>query len=184
MTGASIVDLAILGIASDGPIEADRIAAVAKALVPEHWQPTASVIAAVIERNLVTGHLRRTGNHIRDEHITVTAQGGEKIRSLLLCPPEALAPSAQPAAEAIQLCFLDVTDAQTAQSVLSRYRNRLKTRLETFARRSAQCPHVGRFKTFWIDMEQRRLQSMVQFLAGVAEDPGAGEGQHRADRTQ
>ena len=80
-------------------------ASIAKALVPEHWQPTGSVIAAVIERQLAEGGLRRTGNHIADEHVTATAAGVDRIRALILSRPEDLAPSALPAAEAIQFCF-------------------------------------------------------------------------------
>ena len=137
MPGASIADLTVLGIASEGPIEAERIATVAKSLVPEHWQPTANVIAAVIERNLETGLLRRTGNHPMDQHLMVTAKGNEKIRALLLCPPEALAPSALPAAEAVQFCFLDTTDSETAKTVLLRFQRKLENRLSSYEQRSA-----------------------------------------------
>ncbi len=172
MIGASIVDLAVLGIASDGPIKPDSIAVAAKALVPEHWHPTTSVIAAVIERNLGTAHLRRTGVHRSDERLNVTLKGIAKTKKLLLCPPEDLAPSAFHAAEAIQMCLLDSTDANTAHSVLTSFRNRLQARLKSFEQRSAKCPYEGRYKTFWMIMEQQRLEAMVHFLSGVADEAG------------
>ena len=174
MTTASIADLAVLGIASEGPIEPDRIASIAKALVPEHWQPTGSVIAAVIERQLAEGGLRRTGNHIADEHVTATAAGVDRIRALILSRPEDLAPSALPAAEAIQFCFLDTMDPETARDVLARFQERVKRRLTSHQKRNALCPYGGRYTSFWRDMEQHRLQSMVHFLTGVSDETGAG----------
>ena len=186
MTGASIADLTVLGIASEGPIEADRVVAVAKSLVPEHWQPTASVIAAVIERNLAAGLLRRTENHPMDQHLWLTAEGSEKIRALLLCPPEELAPSALPAAEAIQFCFLDTTDSETAKAVLFRFQRKLEKRLSSYEQRSAKGPDSGRYKNFWLDMEQRRLESMVRFLTVVSNENAmaCGDSQNVAEPLQ
>ena len=184
MTAASIADLAVLGIASEGPIEPDKIATIAKALAPEHWQPTADVISAVVERNLKEDLLRRTGNHVYDEHVTVTAKGVDAIRTLLLCPPEDLASLAFPAAEAIQFCFLDSADARTAKMVLERFQSKLKKRLTSNAQRNGRSPHKGRYKNFWINMEQRRLESMVQFLAIVSNETDAADsGNHSVTET-
>lgn len=170
MTGVSIADLAVLGIASEGPIEPGQIATVAKALVPELWQPTGNVIDTAIERNLYADLLRRTGNHPSDEHLTVTTKGTEKIRALLLHPPETLAPSAVLAAEAAQFCFLNATDTATAAKVLTRFQGKLRDRLAAFERRSAQCPYGGRYSNYWIGMEQLRLEAMVQFVATIQDE--------------
>jgi len=181
VTGISIADLAVLGIASGGPIGANRIAAVAKALVPEHWQPTVSVITAGIERNLSAGLLRNRKDYLSDEQFTVTAEGNAKFRALLLCSPEALAPSAIPAAEAIQFCFLDYTDASTAKTVLLRFQENLRCRLTSCEQRSAKCRQRGRYKNFWLEMEQHRLKSMASFLATVSDETAGGDGSHTLD---
>lgn len=173
MTNPSIADLAVLGIAGEGPIEPGRIATVVKSLAPEHWQPTTSVIDRTIEKNLAQGFLRCTGNRSTNRHLAITVEGVDKVRALLLCPSETLAPSAPLAAEAIQFCFLDTADDDIAGKILSRYRARLNDRLAAYERRSAQCPYGGRYTNFWMDMEQRRLESMVRFLAGVANDAAA-----------
>lgn len=179
MVGISIADLAVLGIASEGPIEPDRIAAVAKALVHELWQPTNCVINAAIQKNLGAGLLRRTGNHPSDEHLAVTIEGTEQIRTLILCPPETLAPSAALAAEALQFCFLDAADTQTAAKVLARFQTKLEERLAAFEQRSAQCPYGGRYSNYWIGLEQQRLEAMVQFVASIFNDATTPSTEHR-----
>lgn len=184
MTGVSIADLAVLGIASGGPIEANQIADIAKTLVPEHWQATVSVVTAVIERNLSAGLLYWSGNYAADKQLKITSEGNAKIRALLLCPPEVLAPSATPAAEAVQFCFLDTTDASTAKTVLQRFQENLECRLTSCEQRSAKCRHSERYKNFWFAMEQRRLKSMVLYLTTVSDKAAGGDGINMLDAVQ
>ena len=64
-------------------------------------------------------------------------------------------------------------DPETARNVLARFQERVKRRLTSHQKRNALCPHGGRYTSFWRDMEQHRLQSMVQFLTGVSDETGA-----------
>lgn len=114
--------------------------------------------------------MRRTGKHPSDEHLTVTAEGIETICTLLQRAPEALAPSAALAAEAIQFCFLDAADTQTAANVLTRFHAKLNERLAAFERRSTQCPYSGKYSNYWIGMEQQRLEAMVQFVMSIRDE--------------
>lgn len=179
MIGTSISDLAVLGIASEGPVEPKQIVVIAKALSPELWQPTACVIDTAIEKNLYAGLLRRTGNRLMDKHLIVSAEGIETICALLLRPPETLAPSATLAAEAIQFCFLDAADTQTAAKVLVRFQAKLNERLAAFERRSTQDPYNGKYSNYWVGMEQQRLAAMVQFVASIFNDATTPSTEHR-----
>ena len=175
MTGSSIADLAVLGIACEGPIEPDRIAAIAKALVPEFWQPTACVISAAIARNLAEGTLWRTGNHDTDQHLAISNAGVEHIRTLLLSPTDGVSPSARLAFEGMKFCFLDAADKETAAAVARRYRAALEERLTAHMQRSARCPYGGRYTNTWMRMEQRRLESMIAVLSSAAAEDAASE---------
>jgi len=167
MPGSTIADLAVLGISQTGPIAPQRLVVVAKTLVPDLWNPTAGVIDAAICRNLSASHLVIEDANFGGEDLELTIRGSEKLRGLLLHDPGHAASPATHATEAIQFCFLDAADPETAELVLVRMQTRLHQRLSELRQRCRRCPHNGRYVNLWMGMEQRRLEAAAQMLAVV-----------------
>lgn len=167
--GTIIADLAVLGTVQRGPATADRLPAVAKSLVPEYWQPTAAVIEAAIGRNMAAGALRADGA------LALTEAGRVRFSALILSDTGSLACPAALALEALQFCFLDCADADTAARALARLAVRLEHRLTDLEIRCRQCPHRGRYAALWMEFEQRRLKEMARLLAAVSCDAATSE---------
>jgi hypothetical protein len=169
-----LTDLAVLGIAHQGPITINQITAVAKSLVPELWSPTSGVIDAAVQRNCQTGHLSKEKKEAKFPLLKLTETGHAQIQSLLLCDPGVLVSPATQAVEAIQFCLLDAASRPTAELVLTRLQNRQKKRLADLRNRCRNCPHDGKYTSLWMGMEQRRLAAVEQMLTMVSIDGGGG----------
>ena len=165
-----ITDLAVLGIAHQGPITINQIASVAKSLVPELWSPTISVIDAAARRNYQTGNLTKEKKEERSLLLKLTDTGRGQLQRLLLCDPGELVSPATQAVEAIQFCLLDTASPPTTEMVLTRMQDRQKKRLANLRIRCLNCPHDGRYMNLWMGMEQRRLAAVEQMLTMVSND--------------
>jgi hypothetical protein len=165
-----LTDLAVLGIAHQGPITIGRIATVAKSLVPELWSPTSGVIDAAVRRNYQIGHLSKDKKESKSPLLKLTKTGRAQIQSLLVCDPGELVSPATQAVETVQFCLLDAASRPTAEIVLTRLQNRQKKRLADLRNRCRNCPHSGRYMNLWMGMEQRRLAAVEQMLTMVSID--------------
>jgi hypothetical protein len=173
-----LTDLAVLGIAHQGPITINRIVAVAKSLIPELWSPTNGVIDAAIRRNCQIGHLIKEKKETSAPLLKLTETGRAQIQSLLLCDPGILVSPATQAVEAVQFCLLDAASRPTAEMVLRRLQNRQRKRLTDLRNRCRNCPHDGRYINLWMGMEQRRLAAVDQMLTMVSIDGEGGKLSH------
>lgn len=170
MPGTFIADLAVLGLARRGPVAGDRMLAAARALAPEYWQPTPAVIEAAVDRNLATGFLEANGPTWPIADLLLTDRGAGRLKTLLLTESSDKATPAGLAAEAMQFCFLDATDRDTAAVYLAGQARRLERRLQDLEARCGRCPHRGRFTDLWMDLERRRLADMARLLALLSEE--------------
>tara|TARA_B100001142_G_C14221941_1_gene611885 strand:- start:222 stop:779 length:558 start_codon:yes stop_codon:yes gene_type:complete len=163
-----LTDLAVLGIAHQGPITTSKIAVIAKSLVPELWSPTIGVIDAAVRRNLQIEYLAREKEEAKSPLLKLTETGHTQIQKLLLCDPGDHISSATQAVETVQFCFLDAASRTTAEMVLTRLQNQQKKRLKALRDRCRNCPHEGRYMKLWMGTEQRRLAAVKQMLAIVS----------------
>ena len=163
-----LTDLAVLGIAHQGPITIRKIAAVAKSLVPELWSPTNGVIDAAVRRNFQIGYLAKEKGEAKPTLLKLTDSGRTQIQKLLLCDPGNHVSPATQAVETVQFCLLDAASRTTAKMVLTRLQNQQKKRLKALRDRCRDCPHEGRYMKLWMGTEQRRLAAVEQMLAMVS----------------
>ena len=169
-SGTLIADLAVLGTVQRNSIQPDHIRSAIKGMFPDQWLPTTGVVDADVERAVLAGHLLIYYPGSQETMIGTTDAGRAQFRSLLLTDPgDALSPSVR-ALEAMQFCFLDLTDASTTRKVLNRIRRRTKQRLTALRQRTLKCPHAGRYTSLWISMETRRLETSAQLINLICSD--------------
>ena len=169
-SGTTIADLAVLGVVQRTSVQPDRIRSAVKGLFPDQWLPTAGVVDAAVERAVSAGHLSICHPGSQETTISTTDAGRAQFQALLLTDPgDALSPAVR-TLEAMQFCFLDLTDASTTRKVLNRIRRRTKQRLTALRQRTQKCPHAGRYASLWISMETRRLETSAQLINLVCSD--------------
>lgn len=84
------LELAVLGVASHGPVELESIAALVRRLGGPGWHPTADVVLACCERLLATGALRiNQAARIAGPAVAPTAAGRQRLKTLLRMEPAA-----------------------------------------------------------------------------------------------
>jgi hypothetical protein len=175
MLGANISNLVVLGLTAQGTLRPDNIITIAKVLVPDLWQPTADVVIAAINRNLNAGYLLHTMPDDERGILELTEAGAARLQNLLLCDPGNLNSLGTQAMEALQFCLLDAAEPVIAKRALARLQVLVQRRLAELRQRCTRCPHGGRYANLWMEMEQRRLQAMDQFLA-VVRDAAEADG--------
>ncbi len=171
MSGTMIADLAVLGIAHQHPLPVDRIAVIAKALVPDLWQPTRDVIAASGQRNLKAHFLNRNCQNSKADELVLTDAGSNQVIKLLRHDTGDHTQPSTLVLDALQFCFLDFADTATKISVLNRHTARLERRLAQFEDRCRKCPHQGRFSRMWMAAERSRFECMARLLEDVSAEP-------------
>ena len=160
-----IIDLAVLGVCHNQPLIMRKIITVTKNIMPEIWSPTSEVVMSAIERCLSTGYLViDEATALSSPMIKITKAGKQQLKNLILdAPGEVQSPSGV-ALETMQMCLLDLVNADIAESVLVRIRERLEIQLSGFRQRTKKCPHVGQYTNLWFLIETRRLESSVHLL--------------------
>jgi hypothetical protein len=161
----TIIELATLGVCINQPLSSHKVIAIIKNLMPELWSPTAEVVMSTIEQCMSSGHLEFDDvTSISPTMMRATCAGKRQLETLLLINPGEGSSQTTSALEIMQMCFLDLVNANIAENVLVRTRKRLKTRLSNFRKRSKQCLHVGQYTNLWFLLETRRLESSVHIL--------------------
>tara|TARA_B100000676_G_scaffold306144_1_gene361801 strand:+ start:313 stop:873 length:561 start_codon:yes stop_codon:yes gene_type:complete len=179
MIAREMTDLALLGVSRQGPILVSRVVNVMQSLIPDLWRPTVSVIEGAIKRNIDVGNLQIAEREAEEHTLILTPKGEGALMALIRADPGDLGHAMSYAAGAIQIYFLDTADAETANFVLKRLKDRTDRRLSEFKCRSVCYPKEGRFTRLWIGLEQRRLEGVSHMIALVSSDCAA-----EASRTQ
>ena len=160
-----LVELAVLGVCHNQPLLLRKIVTVTKNIMPEIWNPTAEVIMSSIERCVSTGHLRiNDAATISSPMIKISKAGKQQLKTLLLKDPGNSKSQSGVASEIMLMCLLDLVNADVAESVLVRIRERLQNQLSDFRQRSKKCLHVGQYTNLWFSIETRRLETSVHLL--------------------
>ena len=161
----AIVELAVLGVCHNQPLLLRKIITITKNIMPEIWDPTAEVIMSSIERCISNGHLRINDSiTISSPMIKISKAGKQQLKKLLLNDSVNSKSPTGVALEVMQMCLLDLVNADVAESVLVRIRERLQNQLFDFRQRSKKCLHVGQYTNLWFSIEMRRLETSVHLL--------------------
>ena len=173
MTAREMTDLALLGVSRQGPVLVTRIVNVLQSLMPDLWRPTVSVIEGAIKRNLDVGNLQIAEREAEEPTLILTPKGEGALVDLIRADPGDPGHAMSYAADAIKINFLDTADAETADFVLKRLKDRTDRRILEFKCRSVRYPNEGQFTRLWIGLEQRRLEGFSHMIARVNRDCAA-----------
>ena len=168
MVSKEITDLTILGIARQGPVNPHCLVASAKMLAPEFWQPTDDVIVMAIRRNLNLGHLRSLTAKKETNNLILSECGRSRLGELLLDDKSYENWPTTTTLEALQFCFLDSADMETAKTVLAGMKSRLVKRLANFEKCSYIYFGETRFSSPWVALERQRLENWAQKLSTIS----------------
>ena len=106
LSANDIGEFSVLGICYKHPLHFEKIIVAAKNLMPELWSPTAEVVDTSVYRCVSAGYLTLNKNEALSDFVQITAQGKERLHSLVLRDPGEELTSKLLAWEFLQFCFL------------------------------------------------------------------------------
>ena len=168
MYSKNIIDLTILGVTFQGPVNTDRLICKIKALAPEFWQPTVDVIVLAIRRNLDLGYLRCITSENGTNRFFLSDGSRNRLDELLLADTSYQNWPTITTLEVVQFCLLNSTDAGTANIILARMKARIDKRLAEFEKCRYSIFSHGRNNSRWVALEQQRLANWNQMFSAIS----------------
>lgn len=171
MKPSQLIDLAVLGILSEGPAPAATLARLVKRLGAPGFVPTTDVIDTRIGHLLAEGSLAPRGGAM----LALTARGRERIRELLRAGGPSPAEALGAACQRLRVCLLDLLPAPAREEVIADMIACHRRELDQARDALKRCPCRCRFVERCLAREVERWESELGWLASFAgETPAPG----------
>jgi hypothetical protein len=168
MSPSDIIDLAILGVLSEGPASVTTVTRVVKRLGQPRFAPTSEVVMTRIERLIARGRIAATPDAC--DELMLTERGCSAVAELLRragpSPAEALGGVCQ----TLRVCLLDMVAPDLRRDIvddmIEAHRRELDRAMEALAR----CPCRCRFVERCIARDVERWEAEISWLEAIAND--------------
>jgi hypothetical protein len=168
------LELAVLGVASHGPVELDRIAPLVRALGGPGWSPTADVALACCERLLQIALLRcETADRVAGPAVALTQAGRRRLRTLLRMEAPVGRDALGATAAVLKVAFLHLLGAGDQWRELDRMVASMEEELADMREQTVDFPIRTGGVRLALGFELRSLETRIGWLAALRDSVAA-----------
>jgi hypothetical protein len=168
MSPSDVIDLAILGVLSEGPASVPTLTRVVKRLGQPRFAPTSEVVVTRIERLLARSRIARTPDAC--DELMLTERGCAAVADLLRgagpSPAEALGAVCQ----TLRVCLLDMVAPDLQRDIVVDMIQAHRLERDRAVRALACCPCRCRFVERYLARDVERWEAEISWLETIAND--------------
>jgi hypothetical protein len=168
------LELAVLGVASHGPVELDGIAALVRALGGPGWTPTADVVLACCERLIAAGELRvEAAGRVTGPAVALAQPRRKRLRALLRMDAAPARDALGPTLALLKVAFLHLLGAGDQWRELDRMVGALQDQLADMRGQVDTVPIRTSGVRLALGFELRSLETRIGWLAALRDSVAA-----------
>jgi DNA-binding PadR family transcriptional regulator len=168
------LELAVLGVASHGPVELDGMAMLVRTLGGPGWSPTADVVLACCERLFASGALRcEAAGPITAPSVALTRDGRTRLRALLRMEPTPARESLGATVALLKVAFLHLLGAGDQWRELDRMVASMEEQLADLRGQTDDFPIRTGGVRLALGYELRSLETRIGWLAALRDSVAA-----------
>ena len=171
MRACDVIDLAILGILSEGPIPAPTVVRAVKQVGLPRLMPTSEVVEGRIGRLLAEG---RVAVAEVEGELVLTEHGCGAIADLLRAAGPSPAEALGAVCQTLRICLLDRVAPEVRQEIVADMIHAHRRERDRARRALTRCPCRCRFVERCLARDVERWDAEIGWLETIAEDAALG----------
>jgi DNA-binding PadR family transcriptional regulator len=168
MSPSDIIDLAILGVLSEGPASVTTLTRVVKQLGQPRFAPTSEVVMTRIEQLRARGRIAATPDAC--DELMLTERGRAAVADLLRGMAPSPAETLGAVCQALRVCLLDMVAPETRGDIVDNMIQAHRVERDRAVRALACCPYRCRLVQRYLARDVERWEAEISWLEAIAND--------------
>jgi DNA-binding PadR family transcriptional regulator len=168
MSPTDVIDLAILGVLSEGPASVTTLTRVIKQLGQPRFAPTSEVVMNRIERLCAQGRIEATPDTF--DELMVTERGRAAVADLLRGAAPSPAETLGAVCQTLRVCLLDMVAPEARGDIVDDMIQAHRLERDRAVRALACCPCRCRLVQRYLARDVERWETEISWLEAIADD--------------
>lgn len=168
MNTSDVIDLAILGVLSEGPTSAATLTRVVRQIGVPRLAPTREVVESRIERLLSNGRIEGTLDAAGE--LLLTERGCDAVAQLIRSAGPSPAEALGAVCQTLRVCLLDLVAPEVRRGIVDDMIHAHHRERDRALRALAGCPCRCRFVERCLARDVERWEAEIDWLEAIADD--------------